>query len=143
MRVQQNKLLIVGHCQTLSQHLNVVVELLKDKARTLLRYLEDQALRLLYVERGHEHTRLARTYLDYVVTSTHPPALFVQDYSVFVEDARLSVDYGSRLCQLFQRGPRTHCRLSNYGLAHYGWLGASRRVALILVVRAATCASLG
>lgn len=76
-----------------------MIELLQNEAGTLLGDLQDQAMRLLDVEGSDEHRGVARTDLDDVIAFPHAPAFFVEDDSVFVEDAGLSVDNSARLCK--------------------------------------------
>lgn len=61
--------------------------------------LENQALRLFYVERGDVDMRKTGADLDYVVAKPHLFAFFVKYNTVFVEDRRLSVDNCFRLGQ--------------------------------------------
>ena len=76
-----------------------MIELLQNEAGALFGDLQDQTMRLLDIEGSDEHCGMARADLNDVIAFPHAPAFFVEDDSVFVENAGLSVDNSARLCK--------------------------------------------
>lgn len=86
-----------------------MIEQLQYRPGLLFADLENQALRLFYVERGDVDMRNTGADLDYVVAKPHLFAFFVKYNTVFVEDRRLSVDDCFRLGQFaLVRGALSH-----------------------------------
>jgi hypothetical protein len=92
MWVEQNQFGFVLHPQTRGDLIEIVIKLIQYETSLLLWNLQDQALRLLDVERCDENVSAARRDLYYVVTSAHLLALLVEHDSVLVKDGSLSVD---------------------------------------------------
>ena len=82
-----------------------MIELLQNVVCSLLRDLHDKTLWLLYVEGRDVHHCFARADLNYVIASTHPLSLLIEDDAVLVKDACLAVDYSARFRKLFSHCP--------------------------------------
>ena len=100
VRVEEDQLAAVAGArlrdgQATGQLLHIIIELGKDVTCALLRDLQNHALWLLHIEGRNEHACLARTDLDYVVSTAHTLALLVEHNPVLIEDASLAVYDGT------------------------------------------------
>ena len=117
-----------------------MVELFQDKSGLFTWELKDQRLRLLDVVCCDENFGVARTDLNDVVSLAHSFSFLVEHDSVFIEDACLSVDDCSGLCEFLGLGSGTaEGSCSQSGLAHDRGLYrvSSNIVAIVVVLRAA------